>query len=384
MHYPECVWDFGGTSDRLMQLRHVVRRETVRLVTLTLIAAVVFLATRLVAQRFEHVELEDAAAWYDRGHERLAAGDAEQAAVAFRRAVMKHRGEKRYVLALADALARAGRPDAAERAVQGIREFAPEDPEVNLALAQLALVRDDTATAVRFYHHAIYAPDSTPERARHIRLGLVRMLLDSGDDTRANSELIAATIDLPDGADARLEVAELFERASNDERAAEQYQRVLEAEPKHPAALQGAVRTAFALGDYRQVLRYRLPDDAPAEIQELSQVAREVVARDPLAPRLAAAERRRRLLQNIAHLEQRWRDCGLAATDATPPGYPAALVELRRAARPAAIGRDSEGLEAALGTIDRLRADIVQRCTMSTAIDRALDIIARRYGGTAP
>jgi tetratricopeptide (TPR) repeat protein len=373
------VWEFARATEQVLQLRRIVRRETVRLVVLTAIAGAVFLGTRLLAERAEQQELEDAQRWHQRGVELLPSSP-ERAAVAFRRAVIRHRGERRYVLALAEALAGAGTPDAAVRALQGLREFSPEDAEVNLALARLYRNQEEFGQALRFYHHAIYAPDSTPERAREVRLELVHMLLDAGDSTRAESELIALTIDLPDAPDVRVALARLFERAGSHTRAAAQYQRVLKAAPRNLGALEGAVRTAFTLGNYREVLGYRLPDEAADNVRELGTIAREIVARDPLAARLSAAERRRRLLGNILYLEQRWVACGDAAKRERPQDFPAELVALRTTVRPASIGRDVEALEQAVAAIDGLRSQIEKRCHVRTATDHALEIIARSHG----
>jgi tetratricopeptide (TPR) repeat protein len=372
------VWDFAATADRVLQLRRVVRREAVRLAVLSAVAGAVFLGTRVLAQRAERLELQDAARWHERGQELMATSPAD-AAVAFRRAVVKHRGEKRYVLALAEALARAGNTASAVRALEGLREFSPEDAEVNLALARLYRDQAEHPRAVRYYYHAIYAPDATPDSARRIRLELVRMLLDAGDLVRAQSELLAATIDAPASRDLRIELARLFERAGNDARAAEQYARVLADAPDDLTALDGAVRTAFATGDYRGVLSHKLPDAAAAEARELSLIASEILSRDPLASRLSSAERRRRVLRNISYLEERWVACTPEPRPSTP-GYPPALVRLRAAARPAAMGRDSEALEAAVESLDRLRQQIEQRCNSRTAVDRALGIIARAHG----
>lgn len=369
------MWDFAIATDRVRQLRTVVRRESARLVVLTLVAAGVFSATRVVAHRAEARELADAAAWYDRGHN-LLTRDPAAAALAFRRAVTKHRQEKRYVLGLAEALARSGNTASAERALQGLRESSPEDGTVNLALARLNREQGEPAAALRYYYHAIYGPEATPERAREIRFELVRMLLDAGDATRAQSELLAATIDLPDLRDQRIEIAGLFERAGNDARASEQYRRVLETHPADLLALEGAVRTAFALDNYREALNYKLPPNAAAEVRELVTLSGEVLGRDPLAARLSAVERQRRVIRNIGYLEQRWRTCNAGVDQQLPP----ALIELRTAARPPSFGRDSDALEAALSTLDQLRRQIEQRCGNQSTVDRALAIIARRHG----
>jgi thioredoxin-like negative regulator of GroEL len=372
------VWEFTSTAERVLQLRHVVRRETVRLAILTTIATAAFIGTRALAQRAEHLAVEDAAAWYARGQEHLANSDAEAAAVAFRRATMKHRGEKRYVLGLADALGRSGNAEPAARALLGLRELSPEDVDVNLALARLARARGDSTETVRYYQHAIYAPAATAAGSRDLRIELVEFLLETKQLARADSEIIAATVDLPDDPSARLALAGLFLRAGNASRASEQYELVLKQDRSHLGALEGAVRAAFALGDYRRVAGYRLPDTASSDAVTQQSIAREVISRDPLALRLSAAERRRRLLLNIAYLEERWSACH--ASQDPPVAHPEPLVALRTAARPAAIGRDTEALEAGMRTIDRLRQELEAICRMVTPVDHALAIIMRSHG----
>jgi Flp pilus assembly protein TadD len=373
------VWDFGASTERLAYVRRVIRRETIRLAVLTCVGVVVFLATRTLADLAEDREREDAAAWHARGLQHLADGNPEAAATALRRAVTKHRGEKQYVLALAEALTRANHSEPALHALQQLREFNPEDPEVNLALARLARAGGDTLTAARYFHHAIYAPDASADATRRIRLELVEMLLQAGETTRANSELIAAAIDLPDNPERRLELGRLFERAGNNDRAADQYRRVLTNSPSDAVALEGAVRTAFALGNYREVVGYDLPSSAAAHERELSAIARYVLTRDPLASRLSSAERRRRLLANIAHLESRWVACG-PSSGAQTPDYPEALITLRTAARAPSIGRDTEELENAVARLDVVREQVVQRCGAAAGVERALAIIANLHG----
>jgi Flp pilus assembly protein TadD len=371
------VWEFSSTAERILQLRHVVRRETVRLVILTTVASAAFVGTRALAQRAEHLAVKDAAAWYARGQQLLAEADAEAAAVAFRRATMKHRGEKPYVLALADALVQGGSPDPAIRALAGLREQNPEDVDVNLALARLARSRGDRTEAVRYYQHAIYAPVAEAGSARTLRLELVEFLLESGQPERANSELVAASLNVPDDPSVRLDLADLFLRAGNATRAAEQYQLVLERDPTNLGALEGAVAAAFALADYRRVAQYRLPDTASSDAVAQVAIARAVLSRDPLANRLPAAERRRRLVLNVTYIEERWRECRTARGQSAD--YPASLIELRAATRRTGIGRDNEALEAGLVTLDRLRQELEQLCDTVTPIDRALAIITRSH-----
>jgi hypothetical protein len=101
-------------------------------------------------------------------------GDADSAIDSFRRATVKNRTEKRYVLALAGALALTHQDEPARNALLAVRE-ALEDPDVNLELARLADDGQDFSSAVREYHNALYAP-WPPHRAqarRHVRIELI-------------------------------------------------------------------------------------------------------------------------------------------------------------------------------------------------------------------
>jgi tetratricopeptide (TPR) repeat protein len=367
---------FAGAAEPAGQLRSIVRRETIRLGVLSACAVLGFIATRLLADRADQRERRDAAAWHERGQQWLPSQPA-RAATAFRRAVTKDRSEAQYVLSLAAALARAGNRESAERALQGLREFSPEAFDVNLALARLYRDTANSAAARRYYHHAIYAPDVSLDRARAVRLELVRMLIAHDEKARAQSELIAATVDLPDLRDVRLELARLFERADDLPRAADQYQRVLASQPLDVVAMEGAVRSGFLLGNYREVATYRLPKEANPEVSEYRDIAREIMSRDPLASRLGAAERRQRLLRAIRYIEERWSGC--APSSAAGAAYPTALAAAHRRARASSIGRDAGALEAIVAVLDNLRAQIEPRCGRPTATDRAIEIIARRH-----
>ena len=136
----------------------LIHREMVQLGVLILVATAAFLLTRAVAASNRDMSLRDAAEWYRRGQQRSTAGGVDDAIDSFRRATVRDRDEKRYVLALARALALKRDDDAARGVLLTLRESAPEDPDINLQLARLAAARQDVTEALRFYHNALYAP----------------------------------------------------------------------------------------------------------------------------------------------------------------------------------------------------------------------------------
>lgn len=194
----------------------LVHREVIQLVLLIVVAVAAFWVTRAVAASNRGMSLSDAAAWFERGQREMSAGHLDLAVDALRRATVRNRTDRRYLLALAHALALTGDADAARRELLALREAAPEDADINLELARLAAGRDDATEAVRFYHNALYAPwaSEASEARRRVRLELVRFLLTHRQPARATAELVALSTDLPDDVSHHLELARLFEQAA--------------------------------------------------------------------------------------------------------------------------------------------------------------------------
>src|SRR5262249_27559796 len=114
----------------------LIHREILQLLLLILVAVGAFFVTRAIAADNHKMTLRDAAEWYERGERQLDAGHADQAIESFRRATVKHRNDKRYVLALAGALASTRQDEAARSALLALRESSPEDRDINLELAR--------------------------------------------------------------------------------------------------------------------------------------------------------------------------------------------------------------------------------------------------------
>ena len=95
-----------------------------------------FFGTRAVAQSHEALHRRQAAAGFDPAQRASPAGNTETAVAGLRRAVLKDPENRRYRLALAQALA-ASHLDEATRVLLALRDTQPEDPDTNLQLARL-------------------------------------------------------------------------------------------------------------------------------------------------------------------------------------------------------------------------------------------------------
>jgi tetratricopeptide (TPR) repeat protein len=370
----------SGVPDARTRLIH---HETVRLVQLGILAVAAFLLTRTLASIDRDTTLRNGVEWYEHGTRLLAIGDAGRAADAFRRAVVTNRRNPRYALALADALVRQHQNEAARVTLLALRKTVPEDPQVNLRLARLATSRKDTEEAVSFYHNALYAPwrPEDENRRRKLRLELIDFLLDGGQSTRAIPELVALGTDAPDDPQLQIELAHRFARAGDSRAALGWYQRALRRSPRDVTTLAAAAEAAFALGDYRLSQQYfRGIHDKGVET-DTRRVVDVIVTSDPLAVRLGASERRRRLWADIDYAERRLTQCRPAPAASADASTEELLRRARLTQRQLGSRRapDMDTIEAGVGLIYDLLVAPRPGC-IETPHDRALILLAQHYG----
>jgi tetratricopeptide (TPR) repeat protein len=341
---------------------------------------------RAIAANNREMSLRDAAEWYQRGQRQLEVGNADGAIESFRRATVKNRTDKRYVLALVRALALKHQDDAARSALLGLRESSPEDPDINLQLARLAADRQDVTEAIRYYHNTLYAPwpaDQAGDR-RRVRVELVRFLLTHNQQSRALSELLALSTDLPDDAAAHVEAGQLFVAAGDNGHALDQFQQALRLAPDNAAALAGAGQAAFEAGDYQAARKYLgAAPEAISSVRETREVVELVVSNDPLAARIGSTARRRRLAEAFSYAEQRLTACLEQRPDGQPSSNELALKDEARAfearLKPSS-SLEEDTIESGVELIDRIERTVVQTCPPASARDRALLLIGQHHG----
>src|SRR6185312_8152396 len=180
--------------------------------------------------------------------------------------------------------------------------------------------------------------------------------------------------DSPDDVTHHLELARLFSAAADHEGALSQYQRALRLAPDNDEALAGAGQAAFDLARYALAQRYlnRTRAEAAA-VRSTREVVDLILSRDPLAPRIGTAERKRRLAENVAYATQRFGACvaqssAVSADDLTLQNEMGALAA--RLKRPQAVDQDI--IEAGADSIDRIVHAVVARCGPATPADQAL------------
>ncbi len=366
----------------------LVHQEMVKVVLLGLAAVAGFFLTRAVAASNRDLAIRDAAEWFRRGNQFVAAGRIDDAVEAFRRARVRDHAERSYVLGLTQALVLKQDYDSARSILLLVREAAPEDPQINLDLARIAAARQDVTEALRFYHDALYAPWTVQQAAtrRAVRIELIRFLLTHNQIERADAELLAAAADIPDDVVHHRELAALFVQAGDDRNGLDQLQRALRRQPDNPQALADAGQAAFRLGQYPLAQRYfhQLPSDADVA-GHLRAVVDLVIARDPMAGRIGAHERQQRLEANASDAGRRISEClqrsagASSEADVSLQSELSALEQRLRHATPL----DQDTLESGLDLIARVEREAVARCGPATPVDEALLLIAREHGAGA-
>ena len=368
-----------------------VRREIVVLAILVGVTIVAFLVTRSVAAYNDDLRRQQAAMWFETAQEALQSGSLEPAVVTLRRAVSRDPENKEYRLALARALAESRLDDEAKRVLFILREAEPEEPETNLQFARIEARGSDADASRRYYESALaglWQPERAVER-RAVRLELIDFLLARGERDRALSELLVLDANLPADTAAQVQVGRLFLSAGDPRQALNRFAGALAADPDDGSALAGAGESAFALGDYARARRYL--NAAPRDderIAELREVTQFVLSGDPLAPRLAANERRRRLLAALKQATQTLEIC-LVGSVVDPR---ADLESLRTEAIDfeAAVAAQRRGdirdlIDDGVDLIYRIERSIEPSCrSVTTSLDRALLLIGRLRGFEQP
>jgi len=364
-----------------------VHREIVLVTLLVAIASAAFVVTRAVAAGNQRLRLADAAAWYARGEDELSSGHLDAAIDALRRATARNPQSRAYQLGLAKALAAGGQQEAAERVLANLRESSPEDPSVNLELARLSASRGDVPASLRFYQSVLNAlsnADRVDER-RAIRLELIRFLLERQQPSRALSELLILTVNLPDDPHWQVRVGQLYLDAGDPKRALDLFSKALGHEPRDADALAGAGEAAFETGDYSRARRYltasSVRSDQAAERRVLSEL---VLASDPLAKGLALDERRRRLTGDLGQAGRRLDECLSGLASQSESGRELRTIrnevaDFASTSTPLHAAEARDRIESGAEIVDRAERASEKACGEGSPADRALLLVGRLH-----
>src|ERR1700746_1049718 len=181
-------------------LRFYLRRDPLILALLAALSVVSFLAVSGLARIYRAQQESLGNRWFTRGVADLKERQYERAVSEFRTGLLYSPDTYTYQLNLTEALIGLKKTNEAYAYLINLWEREPENGQVNLELARIAVQRGETERALRYYHNAIYAiwrSDQEAER-QNARLELIEYLLSINAKTQAQGELIALAENLGD------------------------------------------------------------------------------------------------------------------------------------------------------------------------------------------
>jgi tetratricopeptide (TPR) repeat protein len=245
-------------SDRI-ERRRLIFADTLSLVTLFAVTALLAVMTNYLYQSYASHQVELANRWLARGEQAMRDGKPQAAVDALSSALAFAPSDRNTAIQLAEALASAGRVQEATVYFNALLESQQGSGLINLQLARLAARQDNVNQAIEDYQKAIYGnwEGDGYVRRRDVRFELINYLIDHQLLDRARSELLVASGNAPqDDISIQLDIARMMERAQAPSDALHLYKTILHRHPSLREALEGAGRTAFQIGRYLEAKRY--------------------------------------------------------------------------------------------------------------------------------
>jgi Flp pilus assembly protein TadD len=245
-------------SDR-MERRRLIFADTLALVTLFAITALLAVLTNYLYQSYASHQVELANRWLERGEQAMRDNKPQAAIDALSSALAFAPSDRNTEIKLAEALASAGRIQEATVYFNALLESQQGSGLINLQLARLAARQGNVNQAIEDYQKAIYGnwEGDGYVRRREVRFELIGYLIDHQLMNQARSGLLVAAGNAPeDDISVQLEIARKMEQAQDPSAALHLYKTILHRHPSLREALEGAGRTAFQLSHYLEAKRY--------------------------------------------------------------------------------------------------------------------------------
>jgi Tfp pilus assembly protein PilF len=306
------------------QKRKIVVRDSISLLTLLLVTIALFTATVFLFRAFSNLRSRLASRWLERGEAALHGGHPELAIEDLRSALAYSPGHTEIEVELAEALADAGRTQEATSYFNTLWEAEPGNGTINLQLARLAARQDLQSEAQQYYRASIYGTweGDGSVRRRQVRLELINYLIATSKFDQARSELLIVAGNAPNDPSILLPIAALMEKAGDPANASHIYRTILQHGPPNLIALEGAGRTAFALGNYVQARDYlhralaqpgmaSHSAQARQDITDLADEAVQILLLYP-SPSLSQRAQAERVLHDRNLAQQRLQECAAA------------------------------------------------------------------------
>jgi tetratricopeptide (TPR) repeat protein len=292
------------------------RTPTVGLV-LALIAVIGALAAiDIFLHDAEQTEVADQAQHaYAQGCRLLAAGKAQDAVEALRRAHALERENLTYELALVAALTAAGKTSEAQPLLNEVLDADRNDGAANLVAARLRLKQGKTVDAEAYYHRAIYGnwPRDAAAHRMTARFELIDVLAANNQKEDLLAELLLLQEEAKNDTTIEPRLGRLFLIAGSPGRAADVYRTLIRQQPESTYAYQGLGDAELEQGDYLaahaafNAALARNRNDAG--LRSKLQLAAALAALDPTPRGLSSAEKYQRSFRILGWAQEDFEKC---------------------------------------------------------------------------
>jgi len=378
------------------------------LILSAILLALLFAITAALARSYHSREQGLAAEWLQQGNTDLRAGKPTRAFEDFRNSLLYDPENPDVQLHLAEALLADGRFTEARSYLLNLWDRAPGSGQINLDLAHASMNTGEVDQAIRYFHGAIFGSwekDPAIQR-RNVRLELCEFLLSHRMTGEAQAEIAGLAGDTPaEDGELREENGRLFSRAGDPAKALSEFEAALHGNPRQGQWLAEAGQAAFDAGDFLKAETYfsgadrQKPSD---EIHVSLLLVRDVLSNDPYMPGLSDDEQASRTVRDFKRGLERLRDCtgtgtssslsGSSSSSSSSSGPPISELEnLRKEAQELqkrvnlfSVGKNPEMRDEAMGILSRIEESTSSGCGPVTSIDQALKMIEKRHQGNNP
>jgi Flp pilus assembly protein TadD len=380
--------------------RRLFLRDSLTFFVLTLITGALFVVTLFLFRSFTSHRAELAVRWSGRGRDALRAGKPGEAIVALRTGLSYAPGTRSYELLLAQALEASGRTEEATNYFMSLWTTQPGDGFINLELARLAAKKNDPQNAIKYYRASIYGTweGDGVVRRREVRLELARYLIEQHDSNAARIELLIAAGNSPSDPSLNRMLGGLLAQTGDMSDSLSYYNKSLKEDPKDQAALEGAGRAAYRLGDFavaHSLLERALEakasprakdENLSGELAEMLESSKRILELRP-SGKLRPSERVARILEGRSIAKKRFDNCAVQFD--TGAGLPPALQQLKwswagraATAERGPLLRSLAMQDAAVQLIYDTELQTSQFCGTPRGDDALLLLLAKSSGGT--
>lgn len=350
---------------------------------LVFLAIAALLAVDTFLARTERTETRvEAARLFEQGRVSMQRGEDEKAIETLKDAISIERGNRDYLLTLAQAQSGAGKTADAELTLAELLQRDSTDGPACLSLARVLVKEGRYSEAISYFHRAIYGrwnKDAAEYRLR-ARFELIDLLAQRNSQEELLAELLPVQDQPPLDLKARIRIGQLFLLAGSPARATDVFRGILNDAPGNAEAYAGLGQAEFVRGNYgaaRQEFQtaLRLAPDDQATRRRLD-LCNELLMLDPTMRGLSPMERFRRSLKLVELTLDDTRQC----TGQNPSPELKELFDKGEKALKAYVGaaRQSEVSESNLDLAEQLWQTRKKECKSPPSSDSPFALVLAR------